>query len=209
MGTTERRERERQALRKKILDAARDLFASEGIDSVTMRRIADRIEYSPTAIYLHFKDKLSLLRALCEHDFEELQNSLSSALAIPGAVERLRAIFRTLAQFAVQRPNHFRFMFLTSTEADAQRDWHAGANPQRDYYAFVKLLVRDAVDSGQVRGDLADSAAIAQTFIAAVHGILALHVVFGQGPGSEWQPVEKRIDFMVDTLLRGLGAGGP
>ncbi|HKO02638.1 MAG TPA: helix-turn-helix domain-containing protein, partial [Thermoanaerobaculia bacterium] len=40
-----------------ILDAARELFATEGYDAVTMRRIADRIEYSPTAIYFHFNDK--------------------------------------------------------------------------------------------------------------------------------------------------------
>ena len=49
-----------------ILDAARELFATEGYEAVTMRRIADRIEYSPTAIYFHFKDKESLVRELCD-----------------------------------------------------------------------------------------------------------------------------------------------
>src|ERR1700751_6037572 len=57
LGTTERRERERQELRSRILDAARELFAEQGYDAVTMRGIAERIEYSPTAIYFHFKDK--------------------------------------------------------------------------------------------------------------------------------------------------------
>jgi len=62
MGIIERRERERKAVRKKILDAARELFVAEGYDAVTMRRIAETIEYSPTAIYFHFKDKETLIR---------------------------------------------------------------------------------------------------------------------------------------------------
>ena len=72
MGTAERRERERQELRVRILDAARELFAEQGYDAVTMREIADRIEYSPTAIYFHFKDKEALLRELCDTDFATL-----------------------------------------------------------------------------------------------------------------------------------------
>ncbi len=66
MGTKERRERERRELRKKILDAARELFVEQGYDAVTMRKIAQAIEYSPTAIYLHFKDKMAVMRALCD-----------------------------------------------------------------------------------------------------------------------------------------------
>ena len=56
MGSNERRERERLELRQLILDAARELFVEEGYDAVTMRRIAEKIEYTPTTIYLHFKD---------------------------------------------------------------------------------------------------------------------------------------------------------
>ncbi|HEY8369587.1 MAG TPA: helix-turn-helix domain-containing protein, partial [Thermodesulfobacteriota bacterium] len=63
MGTIERRERERAATRAKILDAARELFVSEGYDAVTMRRIADRIEYTAAALYRHFPDKRALLDA--------------------------------------------------------------------------------------------------------------------------------------------------
>ena len=69
MGIKERREREKAEIREKILDAARDLFVSEGYEAVSMRKIADRIEYSPTAIYLHFKDKEAVMRELCDLDF--------------------------------------------------------------------------------------------------------------------------------------------
>src|SRR5215213_11936500 len=70
MGTRERRDREREEIRAKILDAARDLFASQGYEAVSMRKIAEAIEYSPTAIYVHFDDKADLMRELCIRDFE-------------------------------------------------------------------------------------------------------------------------------------------
>ena len=76
MGTKERREREKEEIRQKILDAARELFVQEGYDAVSMRKIAEKIEYSPTAIYLHFKDKRSVLIALCDEDFLRLAREL-------------------------------------------------------------------------------------------------------------------------------------
>ena len=71
MGTRERREREKGELRAKILDAARTLFMKDGYDAVSMRKIAEAIEYSPTAIYQYFPDKTTLVLALCEADFRE------------------------------------------------------------------------------------------------------------------------------------------
>ena len=59
-------------MRTNILDAARELFAQFGYDEVTMRKVAEKIEYSPTTIYLYFRDKETLIRALCAHDFLEL-----------------------------------------------------------------------------------------------------------------------------------------
>ena len=72
MGTKERREREKVALKELIIDAARELFTEHGYDAVTVRMIADRIEYSTTALYVHFKDKEALLREICRTDFDQL-----------------------------------------------------------------------------------------------------------------------------------------
>ena len=72
MGLKERREREREEVRGKILDAARELFVAEGYAAVTMRKIAAAIEYSPTAIYLHFRDKEAVINAICDTDFLKL-----------------------------------------------------------------------------------------------------------------------------------------
>ena len=99
MGITERREREKEEIRHKILDAARELFAAEGYEKVTMRRIAEAIEYSPTAIYLHFKDKDDLVRALCDADFGRLLEAMQHRAGVgrpdrgdPAARPRLRRL---------------------------------------------------------------------------------------------------------------------
>jgi len=72
MGTKERREREKDQIRTAILDAARELFVAQGYEGVSMRAIAEKIEYSPTIIYNYFRDKEALISELCQSDFGRL-----------------------------------------------------------------------------------------------------------------------------------------
>src|SRR2546430_17158958 len=108
MGVKERREREREEVRGKILDAARELFVSDGYDAVTMRKIADRIEYSPTAIYLHFTDKEALLRELCATDYGSLAKQFQRLAKVEDPLERLPRIGPAHVAFASQGPDPYR-----------------------------------------------------------------------------------------------------
>src|SRR5438105_15317354 len=91
MGVRDRRARQKQLLRQQILDAARALLVREGYDSLSMRRVAERIDYSPTAIYLHFKDKQELVFSLCEESFAKLVHELETlADEYPDPLVRLR-----------------------------------------------------------------------------------------------------------------------
>src|SRR3954471_170765 len=118
MGSQERREREREQVRTKIMDADRDFFAKEGVEAVSMRTIGDAIEYSPTAIYLHFADKDALLEELCSNDFGALARSFAHEAGIKDPIERIKALGRRFMQFGLKYPNHFRFMFLTPSKAE-------------------------------------------------------------------------------------------
>src|SRR5512141_1687734 len=113
MGTKERREREKQDTRDKILDAARELFLSEGYEAVSMRKVAERVEYSPTAIYLHFTDKEDLFRELCHQDFAKLAEVFRGCAAIGDPVQVIKQIGRIYAEFGTTYPNHYRLMFMT------------------------------------------------------------------------------------------------
>ena len=205
MGTAERREREKQELRTRILDAARELFAEEGYDAVTMRRIAERIEYSPTAIYFHFRDKEALLRELCETDFRALAAQFATIARIADPIERLRRAGMAYLDFGLQNPNHYRTMFMTPHPPVHKKDFNIEqGNPEVDAYAFVKSIVAEGIESKRFRPELKDAELLAQTVWAGVHGVISLHIAKCNDDWVDWRPLKKRGALMIDTLIDGL-----
>jgi AcrR family transcriptional regulator len=207
MGTVERREREKQELRTKILDAARELFVNEGYEAVSMRKIAQKIEYSPTAIYFHFKDKEALLRELCEADFYALALRFAEGANVEDPLARLRAGALAYVEFARQFPNHYRLMFMTPLPVTKHGDevLQRRGNPEEDAYAFLKAGVVLAMEAGLLRPELGDVELVAQTLWAGIHGVVSLHIAkCNTDDWVEWRPLEQRVEQMIDVLMRGL-----
>jgi len=206
MGVKERREREKSETRDKILDAARELFISEGYEGVSMRRVAEKIEYSPTAIYVHFKDKNQLFHELCSQDYARLAEVFQSSAMPIDPVERLRQIGRTYIEFGVQHPNHYKFMFMTPhppLEPDDEERKKMG-NPEVDAYAFLKWSVQQAISAGRLREELADAELVSQTLWAAVHGVISLNIAKCTDAWVDWRTLQDRAETMLDVTLRGL-----
>jgi AcrR family transcriptional regulator len=206
MGTVARREREKQATRELILDAARDLFARDGYEAVTMRRIARQIEYSPTAIYLHFADKDALIRELCAVDFLALAQEFQPIALERDPVARVKRIGRAYIEFALAHPNHYRLMFMTPRlpGQEDMNDYGRKGDPAQDAYAFLRLAVVEALEQGRFRAGLTDPDLICQTLWAGVHGVAALHVGMSSDTWVEWRAPGQRIDAMLETLFSGL-----
>jgi len=206
MGVKERREREKSETRDKILDAARELFVTEGFEGVSMRKVAERIEYSPTAIYVHFADKQELFRELCHQDYARLAEVFQSSVMSTDPIERLKQIGAIYIEFGTRYPNHYRFMFMTPHpphEPD-EEDREMMGNPEMDAYAFLKWAVQQAIDAGCFREELTDAELISQTLWASVHGVISLHIAKGCDPWVEWRPLQDRAEMMPDVTLRGL-----
>lgn len=91
MGVKERKERQKTEMREAILSAALKLFSGEGYDNVTMRKIADKIEYSVGTIYLYFKDKGEIFFELHNRGFAEFYKKQLSVQRIKDPIERLKA----------------------------------------------------------------------------------------------------------------------
>ena len=72
MGIAERKEKQKSDIKKMILEASMKLFVEEGFENVTIRKIADIIQYSPTTIYLYFKDKNEIFYSLHELGFQKM-----------------------------------------------------------------------------------------------------------------------------------------
>lgn len=201
---------ERQQARTRILDAARELFVEQGIDAVTMREIAKRLNCSATALYLHFRDKESLIRELCDTDFLALAQEMRSMEQIADPIERLRMLGIGYARFALTYPNHYRLMFMTPQLVCRVNDSGIEhGNAEQDAYAFLQGMVAEAHAAGRFRPELEDPELIAQTLWAGIHGVCALEITLHAGDWLDWRPFEQRIEIMQDSLMRGLLKDSP
>jgi AcrR family transcriptional regulator len=208
----ERRERENAAVREKIMEAARDLFVRHGPEAISMRKIAEAIDYSPTAIYIHFKDKRSLIREMCAADFGALADTFRKLADLEDPLERIGRMATAYVRFALRHPNQYRFMFMTPLPREggeaglSEDELQVRGDPDRDGYAFLVAAVGQAIDAGLLREELADPQLVAQTLWAAFHGLVALQIVKAHDPWIDWRGVETRTATMLDALLRGMAA---
>jgi AcrR family transcriptional regulator len=212
MGVVERREREKQEIREKILDAARKLFVSEGYEGVSMRKVAEAIEYSPTAIYLHFANKEELFMELCHADYQRLAVSFASLAEIADPIERLKKLGYVYIGFGLKNPNHYRMMFMTPhpmpAVTDGELDELGKGNPEEDAYEFLRQTVTEAMKAGAFREDLTDPDIVTQTVWAGSHGVISLQIAKCDDHWVPWRPIEQRAEAMIEGLLKGMLKGG-
>jgi AcrR family transcriptional regulator len=201
----ERREREKEQVRRKILDAARALFVEEGYEAVTMRKIAAAIEYSPTAIYLHFRDKKAVVNALCDSDFLKLATRFRKIAQVADPIERLRAAGLAYADFALRHPNHYRLMFMTPHPPHMPEESAIEVgNRDEDAYAFVLWTAGQAIERGLLRPELDDAHLVAQIVWSAIHGWVSLRMTKCNEPWVDWRPQKRSIEAVIDVSLRGI-----
>jgi AcrR family transcriptional regulator len=195
-------------LRQTLLGAARHLFATEGLDAVSMRKIAQAANCSATAIYLHFPDKQALVEELALTEFLDLAQAFLPLADLPDPVERLRAMGRAYADFALARPETYRFLFMTPKPQVSHARSRLRNQPQENAYLLLRAVLSEALETGRFREEFADPDLLAQTLLCGVHGVVALHISNFQDPWVPWRPVQGRVDTMLDALFRGLLKGG-
>ncbi|HEX4542869.1 MAG TPA: TetR/AcrR family transcriptional regulator [Candidatus Acidoferrum sp.] len=201
MGVKERKARQKKFLRQEILDAASELFVRDGYESVSMRRIADKIEYSPTTIYIYFKDKAELLEQVCRETFGRLVPRLSKIADHAGdPVERLKRGLLEYIEFGLQNPHHYHATFMMPIpEGLDEKELHQRDSPGMQAFSFLIRGVTDCIKSGEMPAMNAELAA--QTLWAGIHGITSLLIVHEAFP---WVGREQVIHSMIDTLVGGL-----
>jgi AcrR family transcriptional regulator len=177
MGTAERRAREKENLRRAILDAARDLFVTHGYEAVSMRKIAERIEYSPTAIYLYFVDKDSILGTLIDEGFELLCHAISQLSGISDPVERLRRGGRGYIQFALDNPHYYRLMFEMTDSAPTLEGQGQKRESAVRAFGFIRRCVAEGMAQGRFRTDR-EEIILSHIAWAQVHGAAALALAY-------------------------------
>ncbi|HUM11089.1 MAG TPA: TetR/AcrR family transcriptional regulator [Myxococcaceae bacterium] len=200
MGTTQRREREKSELRGRILDAARNIVRREGFGALTVRKIAESIEYAPGTLYLYFENRDAIARELSFEGFRKLLEAFAPAEAVADPLARLEAIGRAYVRFGMENPETYRLIFMEDPQLTTAVFKAAGDDPgQRAYRALLDPL-EELRTAGRLRPG-ADVQALADTLWAVVHGIVSLKLTC---PGFPVTPVEPLVDTAMRTFLDGL-----
>lgn len=175
MGIQERKEKQKQEIRKAILDASIKLFKEEGFDNVSIRKIAEIIQYSPTTIYLYFKDKKEILYELCEQGFDMINTFADTLSDISDPLERLKKMGEFYLLFGANFPEYYDLMLIQQApmihHADLKlQDW-PGANK---IFTHLTNLVQECIDQHKIPPG--DAELISITLWSSLHGLISLNI---------------------------------
>ena len=211
MGVKERQEREREAVSRSILDAARDLFVAEGYQNVSIRKIAERIEYSPAAIYGYFPSKDDIFFALAEEGFRTLLFSAAQGEGVPSvddqSIDPLDAIRQALTrvyEFSKSHPEHFALMFLDRSVPRISKDW-GRFGFVREMRLRMNALIQRAIEAGQFPAGSRPEP-LFLILLTAVHGAAVMRLCDRLAPGENADALARDT---LEATLAGLRAGAP
>ena len=204
MGVRERQTRDKELFRSRILDAARQLIQENGYAKLTIRKIADRIVYSPMSLYNHFADKDDILIALAREGFSKL----GKALPKPGSGEPLAVLRKAMLQyidFGLKHADEYQLVFMTRRAIRSEPSTKSSAelnipNESDGQGAFRRMLdyVDAALGTKAVTGNRFE---VAKVLWAGIHGCVSLQLTQTSFP---FGPQKLFAETLVDTLISGI-----
>ncbi len=196
MSAVSHRRKHKEELRKVILDAAREIFVRAGYENFSMRKLAEKIEYSPGSVYLHFKSKEELFECLVDESFAGLLKTLMdlrNGQEGQDPAEELKKGLRAYVEFGLRNPNDYRFAFMLRPPVEKR--------PYKVHGAFeaLRYMVGRCVEEKRFRA--VDVETTAQALWTSVHGITSLLI---QRPTFPWVPKKKLIAQVISTAIDSL-----
>jgi AcrR family transcriptional regulator len=202
MGTAERRARERDELRQRILRAATELFLHSGFENVSMRKIAEKIEYAPSTIYLYFEDKNAICSAIAAEAFEILIQGLEAneQRHLP-ALESLRSGMCFYVKFGLENPHQYRLVFATPAPAGVEQDFTSSELGKNALGYLARAIGRCRAEGLFVDGDDgADSLAC----WSHLHGLTMVLINDHGKYGLPWPEKGALATRGIELIVRGL-----
>lgn len=173
MGIIERKEREKAEMRRKIVDVAVRMFVEHGYEKVSIRNIADKIEYSPATIYLYYKDKDQLLYDVQTEAFDNLTLFFEQKITSHDPFERLEQLAFAYLEFAWANPELYDLMFIIKAPMNAipeEEKWKGGDG---SYHALL-LLITECIEKKLIRHT--DPSLTALSMWGFAHGLVSLQL---------------------------------
>ncbi|KAF6579113.1 TetR/AcrR family transcriptional regulator [Paenibacillus sp. SEL1] len=197
-----RRERESSEIRRKIIEAARSLFLNQGYAEVSMRKIADQIEYSPTTIYHYFANKEAVVRELLVEGntlfLQALQQRVDEAQAAGlNALDTLKTVSDAYVRFGTANPEYYNILFISNLESVSLVSLIDSGRFKG--FELLEAGLKAAMEEGCIMQG--DERLIARSVWSMLHGLTSLLLNF-ELPMAKSN--DELIAFTIDTFLRGL-----
>ena len=202
MGIRERKARGQNDLKRKIMAAAEELFVQEGYANVSMRKIAEKIEYSPTTIYRYFKNKADVMNQLIADGYRGVrlgyEKTVSHRAGPP--LETFREVVRSYVDYALAHPNHYGLWF-----SSGQLTLEEGKPVMRhgdlrfNVFSVWLSLIGECQEQGLLAGK--DPLPVFQLVWGAVHGLISLRL---HNPHFPWPPLAEHLEGLLGMVENGL-----
>ena len=190
---------EGHARRGEILAAAERIFVDHGYEGATIRKIADAVGLSSTALYMHFADKGEILQEICREAFGELILATRELAVIDSPPEvRLRRMIETYVAFGFAHPNAYRLIYLTRPVEAREGAQSMAQEMGAGLFESFEAAVAETVASGRMAGD---PGVLAQAIWAAAHGVVSL---MNKKPSFPWAERQALVDTTLDAMFAGM-----
>jgi AcrR family transcriptional regulator len=185
--------------RAEILAAAERIFVELGYEGATIRKIADEVGLSSTALYMHFAEKNEILHEICRDAFEKLKQANAGVIAADAAPEvRLRRLIEAYIDFGFANPNAYRLIYLTRPSEAREGAQSVAQGLGAELYRSFEAVVATVAAEGRLKGDVRP---VAQALWAGAHGIVSLMIT---KPYFDWVDRDVLVRTQLDALFSGI-----
>ncbi|WP_100401924.1 TetR/AcrR family transcriptional regulator [Bacillus sp. FJAT-42315] len=200
-----KRKRESSEIKKEIIDAARQLFLEEGYQHVSMRKIASKIGYTPTTIYIYFKNKEEILLHLLEEGYSLFYHELKIAYdhSFDQSHEiKLFNMCEAYIYFGLKQPDYYNIIFTKNLETNTSRIENSNRfNGFLLLNTVVKGFIQENTFIENSQELVPSDMNVSHTIWASLHGLTSLLITF---PQFDWGEQNRLIQFHIRTIIQGI-----
>ena len=189
--------------RAELLAAAEKIFTVAGYEGATIRKIAEEVGVSSTALYMYFQDKSQIMLEICVHALEELYLKLEAITVDEREpVQKVRAVLEVLLRFGFEQPTAYQLLYCVAPKDVNERRNDVIAPLTRSCFQRTLQAVESAIAAGQMRQDM-PARAMTEALIAACHGLVSIRLA---NPIAPWSEPEVQVRVLLDGLFDGFAA---
>ena len=186
--------------RAELLAAAERIFKIAGYDGATIRKIADEVGVSSTALYMYFQDKSEIMLEICLHALEGLHASFEDLAAQnPDPMIYLRLHLERFLRFGFEQPTAYELLYCIVPKDVGERRFAVLGPINRKCFMRALEAVEACMADGRLRSDFS-ARAVTEAMIAGCHGSITMRLA---NPHAPWTDAEG----LSRTLIAGLFEG--